>query len=105
MREAGCNHLVFSSTGAFYGKTDSKTVSESYPCEPINPYGASKWDDRAATCGRAGSESWYSAARTVGATGGSDVQPDRPGQENDIDPQAQLVVSTAIWPCLAESRR
>src|SRR5947199_3250002 len=43
MREAGCNRLVFSSTGAVYGNADSKALSENHPCEPINPYGASKW--------------------------------------------------------------
>jgi UDP-glucose-4-epimerase GalE len=43
MREAGCNRLVFSSSGAVYGNADSKALPESYPCEPINPYGASKW--------------------------------------------------------------
>src|ERR1700716_1291867 len=43
MREAGCNRLVFSSTGAVYGNADSKALPESYACEPINPYGASKW--------------------------------------------------------------
>ena len=43
MRQAGCNRLVFSSTGAVYGNADSKALPESYPCAPINPYGASKW--------------------------------------------------------------
>jgi UDP-glucose-4-epimerase GalE len=43
MREAGCNRMVFSSTGAVYGNADSKALPESYPCVPINPYGASKW--------------------------------------------------------------
>jgi UDP-glucose-4-epimerase GalE len=43
MRESGCNRLVFSSTGAVYGHADSKALPESYPCAPINPYGASKW--------------------------------------------------------------
>jgi UDP-glucose 4-epimerase len=43
MREAGCNRLVFSSTGAVYGNADSKALRENYPCAPINPYGASKW--------------------------------------------------------------
>src|SRR5580693_7275862 len=43
MREAGCNRLVFSSTGAVYGNADSRALPESYPCAPINPYGASKW--------------------------------------------------------------
>ena len=43
MREAGCHHLVFSSSGAVYGNADSKALPESHPCAPINPYGASKW--------------------------------------------------------------
>jgi UDP-glucose 4-epimerase len=43
MRAAGCNRLVFSSTGAVYGNADSKALPETYPCAPINPYGASKW--------------------------------------------------------------
>jgi UDP-glucose 4-epimerase len=43
MRTAGCHRLVFSSTGAVYGNADSNALSETYPCEPINPYGASKW--------------------------------------------------------------
>src|SRR6202790_4044155 len=43
MREAGCNRLVFSSTGAVYGNADSKALPESYACAPINPYGATKW--------------------------------------------------------------
>jgi UDP-glucose 4-epimerase len=42
MREAGCNRLVFSSSGAVYGNADSKALPENYPCAPINPYGASK---------------------------------------------------------------
>src|SRR5262245_48709436 len=43
MREAGCHHLVFSSTGAVYGHADSNALPESYPCAPINTYGATKW--------------------------------------------------------------
>jgi UDP-glucose-4-epimerase GalE len=43
MRAAGCHRLVFSSTGAVYGNADNKALPESYPCGPINPYGASKW--------------------------------------------------------------
>jgi UDP-glucose-4-epimerase GalE len=43
MRKAGCRRLVFSSTGAVYGHADSKALPETYPCAPINTYGASKW--------------------------------------------------------------
>ncbi len=43
MRAAGCNRLVFSSSGAVYGNADSRALSEDYACAPINPYGASKW--------------------------------------------------------------
>jgi UDP-glucose 4-epimerase len=42
MRDAGCNRIVFSSTGAVYGNADSKELPEDFPCAPINPYGASK---------------------------------------------------------------
>jgi UDP-glucose-4-epimerase GalE len=43
MRGAGCQRLVFSSTGAVYGHADSRALAEDFPCAPINPYGASKW--------------------------------------------------------------
>src|SRR5215207_4669173 len=43
MREAKCDRLVFSSTGAVYGNADSKALPENYNCDPINPYGASKF--------------------------------------------------------------
>jgi UDP-glucose-4-epimerase GalE len=43
MRGSGCTRLVFSSTGAVYGHADSKALPETFPCAPINPYGASKW--------------------------------------------------------------
>jgi UDP-glucose-4-epimerase GalE len=43
MRDAGCNRLVFSSTGAVYGNADSKALPENYACAPINPYGATKF--------------------------------------------------------------
>src|SRR5580658_750574 len=39
MRAAGCDRLVFSSTGAVYGNADSKALPESYPCAPISAYG------------------------------------------------------------------
>ena len=38
-----CTRMVFSSTGAVYGHADSKALPETFPCAPINPYGASKW--------------------------------------------------------------
>jgi UDP-glucose-4-epimerase GalE len=43
MRDAGCDRLVFSSTGAVYGNADSRALPETYPCAPINPYGATKF--------------------------------------------------------------
>jgi UDP-glucose-4-epimerase GalE len=42
MREIGCNHIVFSSTGAVYGNAGSGALSELLPCFPVNPYGRSK---------------------------------------------------------------
>jgi UDP-glucose-4-epimerase GalE len=41
MREAGCAHIVFSSTGAVYGDGDGGSLSEHLP-NPVNPYGRSK---------------------------------------------------------------
>jgi UDP-glucose-4-epimerase GalE len=43
MRQAECSRIVFSSTGAVYGNADNSALPEDFPCEPINPYGASKW--------------------------------------------------------------
>jgi len=35
-------HFIFSSTAAVYGAPESVPVDEATPCQPINPYGASK---------------------------------------------------------------
>ncbi len=43
MRAAGCSKFVLSSTGAVYGNAGSKLIRETDRCEPINPYGTSKW--------------------------------------------------------------
>ncbi len=41
--EGGVKHLVFSSTCAVYGIPEGVTkLTESHPCQPINPYGATK---------------------------------------------------------------
>lgn len=42
MRDEGCSRFVLSSTGAVYGQTPDHLIRETDPCEPINPYGASK---------------------------------------------------------------
>jgi UDP-glucose 4-epimerase/UDP-arabinose 4-epimerase len=43
MREAGCNRLVFSSTGAVYGNAGSKPITEESAGQTVNPYGRSKY--------------------------------------------------------------
>lgn len=43
MRSENCLRLVFSSTGAVYGDADTKPLREDRLCQPINPYGSSKW--------------------------------------------------------------
>jgi UDP-arabinose 4-epimerase len=43
MREAGCRHLIFSSTCASYGVPDHVPITEDQPQRPINPYGWSKF--------------------------------------------------------------
>lgn len=35
--------LIFSSTAAVYGMPQSAAIDETHPCNPINPYGRSKW--------------------------------------------------------------
>lgn len=42
MLEAGCPHLVFSSTCAIYGQPERVPIAEDTPANPVNPYGASK---------------------------------------------------------------
>lgn len=44
MLEVGCNRLLFSSTAAVYGiPHNAEAIPESAPCQPINPYGKSKY--------------------------------------------------------------
>ena len=43
MREAGCNRLVFSSTGAVYGNAGREPIPESAAGATVNPYGQSKY--------------------------------------------------------------
>jgi UDP-glucose 4-epimerase/UDP-arabinose 4-epimerase len=43
MRLAGCNKLVFSSTGAVYGDAGREPIQESAAGDTVNPYGRSKW--------------------------------------------------------------
>lgn len=42
MKEAGVKKLVFSSTAAVYGEPREELLSETHPCNPVNPYGRSK---------------------------------------------------------------
>jgi UDP-arabinose 4-epimerase len=44
MREKGVKKIIFSSTASAYGSPEKPTpIKESTPCQPINPYGNSKW--------------------------------------------------------------
>src|SRR3954471_15410762 len=43
MREAGCNRLVFSSTGAVYGDAGPYPIAEGAAGPTVNPYGRSKY--------------------------------------------------------------
>jgi UDP-glucose 4-epimerase len=42
MVEAGVKHIVFSSTAAVYGNPEGSPILESFPIQPVNPYGESK---------------------------------------------------------------
>lgn len=39
----GIQRFIFSSTAAVYGTPSKGTLTEEHPCQPINPYGRSKW--------------------------------------------------------------
>jgi UDP-arabinose 4-epimerase len=43
MRDHGVDQLVFSSSCAVYGQPGATPITEDHPCQPANPYGASKW--------------------------------------------------------------
>lgn len=43
MLESGVKNLIFSSSAAVYGEPQSKTMTETHPLAPLNPYGRSKW--------------------------------------------------------------
>jgi UDP-glucose 4-epimerase len=42
MQQAGVKHFIFSSTAAVYGEPQQTPITEAHPCEPTNPYGATK---------------------------------------------------------------
>jgi UDP-glucose 4-epimerase len=42
MLEAGVKHIVFSSTAAVYGNPHTTPILETFPIQPVNPYGESK---------------------------------------------------------------
>ncbi len=39
----GVGRFIFSSTAAVYGLPSTESLTEDHPCQPINPYGRSKW--------------------------------------------------------------
>lgn len=42
VQECGVGNIVFSSTAAVYGLVDKHPITEDFPLQPINPYGATK---------------------------------------------------------------
>jgi len=42
MQAADVRHFIFSSTAAVYGEPEKTPITESHPCSPTNPYGATK---------------------------------------------------------------
>ncbi len=42
MLQAGVKHIVFSSTAAVYGNPHATPILETFPIQPVNPYGESK---------------------------------------------------------------
>lgn len=44
MKDAGSPPIIFSSTAAVYGTPDIASIPETYPKNPLSPYGLSKWN-------------------------------------------------------------
>jgi UDP-glucose 4-epimerase len=42
MQRHGVSHFIFSSTAAVYGEPEKTPITETHPCRPTNPYGATK---------------------------------------------------------------
>jgi len=42
MQRHGVGHFIFSSTAAVYGEPERTPIPETHPCQPTNPYGATK---------------------------------------------------------------
>ncbi len=62
MRQQGVNRFIFSSTAAVYGEPGQVPITEDHPCQPTNPYGASKLavEHLLADCERAASLKYIS---------------------------------------------
>lgn len=43
MIEHEVKYLIFSSSAAIYGQPQKLPIKEDHPCDPINPYGTTKW--------------------------------------------------------------
>lgn len=43
MRRAGVGSIVYSSSAGIFGEPQREPVDEAHPCEPLSPYGATKW--------------------------------------------------------------
>lgn len=43
MRGCGVHRLVYSSSAGIFGEPQREPVDEAHPCEPLSPYGATKW--------------------------------------------------------------
>lgn len=43
MRENAVRRIVYSSSAGIFGEPQREPVDESHPCEPVSPYGATKW--------------------------------------------------------------
>ncbi|KAA9009441.1 UDP-glucose 4-epimerase GalE [Histidinibacterium aquaticum] len=43
MEASGCDGMVYSSSAAVYGEPKYLPLDEEHPCQPVSPYGESKW--------------------------------------------------------------
>ncbi len=92
--EGGIKQVIFSSSAAVYGKPKESEVTENTPCEPINPYGASKLMDEVILRDAAKAHGFRFVALRYFNVAGCDVK-QRIGRDNDDVPGLVKIVAEA----------
>lgn len=90
--DAGVRNIIFSSTAAVYGEPENVPANENTPCNPINPYGASKYmaERILADTARASGKMRYGILRYFNVAGA-----DPAGRSGQMMPDATHLIKVA----------